>query len=114
MANKKISQLPLIDNNSLDPDLDVIAIVDASGVETKKISITDILEGNVNVSDKHYTHVQSVPSTTWTVNHNLSKNPSISIVDSSGAMMIASVTYIDEDNFIVNFNSDHSGVVECN
>ncbi|MGA1703226.1 MAG: hypothetical protein ACO372_06515, partial [Methylophilaceae bacterium] len=37
-----------------------------------------------SVTDKHYTHVQSVAASTWNVNHNLNKYPSATVTLSTG------------------------------
>lgn len=59
--------------------------------------------------DINYTHNQSVPSTVWTINHNLSKYPSVSIVDSAGSLVIGDVLYITPSTVTVTFSSGFSG-----
>lgn len=56
-----------------------------------------------------YTHVQSSPSDTWNVTHNLGKFPSVSTVDSSNNKVIGDVEYIDTNSLVIRFCSVFSG-----
>jgi len=67
--------------------------------------------------DAHFRFVQSVAASTWTVQHNLNKRPSVTIVDSAGNLVIGDVQYdaIDPLNKLtVTFSTNFSGEVECN
>lgn len=59
--------------------------------------------------DKFYEHVQSASSATWSVNHNLGKKPSVTVVDSAGTKVIGEVEYVDDDNVTLKFKSTFSG-----
>ncbi len=59
--------------------------------------------------DKHYTHIQGVPSATWRVTHNLRKNPSITVVDSAGREVIGQYDYIDVNTVELTFVGAFSG-----
>lgn len=48
----------------------------------------------VATDDKHWTHVQSVPTTDTVVTHNLGKYPSVTVVDSSGRELIVDVQHL--------------------
>jgi len=65
-------------------------------------------------SDKNYVHDQASPSTTWTINHNLSKYPSVSIVDSAGTLIIAEVEYTSTSQVVITFDSSTSGKAYLN
>lgn len=54
-------------------------------------------------ADLTYIHLQNSASSVWTINHNLSKFPSISIVDSAGSLIVGAVNYVDENTAIVSF-----------
>ena len=65
-----------------------------------------------------YNHTQATPSTTWTVNHNLSGNGSSGIpivdvvVDKDGTktkMIPLEVTIVDKDNITISFSVAQSG-----
>lgn len=62
----------------------------------------------------HFIHTQSLASTTWTVTHNMGKRPSVSIVDSSGYEVIASVNHVSVNQLVITFSSAFSGVAYLN
>lgn len=64
--------------------------------------------------DKHYTHNQSVASSTWNVNHNLGKYPSVTVTLSTGQVGYGDVTYIDENNLTITFSGANSGKAYMN
>lgn len=65
-------------------------------------------------SDKHYVHTQMVASASWTIEHNLNKFPSVSIVDSGGSVVVGEIQYINKDILIVSFAGAFSGVAYLN
>lgn len=67
-----------------------------------------------SVSDKSYTHVQSVASITWNVVHNLEKFPVATVALSTGQQGYADVNYIDENNLTITFASAESGKAYIN
>jgi len=64
--------------------------------------------------DKNYVHLQGPPSNTWSFTHNLDKKPSVTIIDSSGNMVVGSLTYVDLNNITLQFASPISGEAICN
>lgn len=89
MVNNKITNLP----NAVDPQ-DPVTLSQMQSIGT---------------SDKSYTHNQLTSSATWTINHNLSKYPSVSIVDSAGSLVFGEVGYTDNNNITVTFGSAFGG-----
>lgn len=69
---------------------------------------------NSETGDKNYVHNQSVASTTWNVAHNLGKKCSVQIVDSLGNQIMASVSWTDDNNVVITFNSATTGYAYCN
>lgn len=61
-----------------------------------------IIKGN-------YTHIQSSPSTTWNVTHNLGFFPSVTVVDSANEKVEGEVQYIDTNTLTISFSSGFSG-----
>lgn len=61
------------------------------------------------VSDKTFTHIQNIPSDTWTVNHQLEKFPSVSITDSANDEVIGEVNYVDINTVVIEFSAPFSG-----
>jgi hypothetical protein len=66
--------------------------------------------GPPGASGGNYTHIQSSPSTTWTITHNLGYNPGgVSVVDSAGSKMYGDVMYVNTNQIVVNFSAGFSG-----
>tara|TARA_R110001592_G_scaffold92874_4_gene270218 strand:+ start:2121 stop:2882 length:762 start_codon:yes stop_codon:yes gene_type:complete len=66
------------------------------------------------IGDKHYVHTQSEASATWTVIHNLSKHPSITVVDSAGTQVIGQVDYVSNSRCTLTFVGAFSGIAYAN
>lgn len=64
--------------------------------------------------DKHYVHIQSIPSEQWLIIHNLNKRPSVTVVDSSGSTVEGEVEYLDAARLIVSFAAGFSGTAYLN
>ena len=56
-----------------------------------------------------YIHVQSTPSKTWTINHNLGFIPNITVVDSAGTVIEGSYNYANEITVVLTFAVAFSG-----
>lgn len=59
--------------------------------------------------DKHYTHTQGSPSTEWTIDHNLNKHPSITVVDSAGTVVWCAASYPSLNRVVLSFSAAFSG-----
>ena len=70
------------------------------------VSVTGVIGG---ASDAHYVHAQNENSETWTVEHNLNKYPSVSVVDSSNEEVIGEVQHTNANSLIVKFSAPFSG-----
>ena len=64
--------------------------------------------------DKNFVFTQAVASATWTVQHNLNKFPSCTMVLSTGQQGYGDVTFIDENNLTITFASAESGKAYIN
>ena len=60
-------------------------------------------------TDKHFVFIQSTAATTWTINHNLNKHPSVAVVDSAGSFVYGAETHIDNNNLIIEFSAPFKG-----
>jgi hypothetical protein len=58
---------------------------------------------------QRYTHTQSSPSSTWNVTHTLGGRPSVTVVDSSGTVVIGEVTYNSNTSVTIQFTAPFSG-----
>ncbi|GFZ32566.1 hypothetical protein CSC2_30920 [Clostridium zeae] len=76
-----------------------------------KSEINDKL-GEAGVST--YIFTQMTPSAVWNINHNLSKRPSVSIVDSAGSLVVGEVKYVDDNNIKITFSAAFSGYAYIN
>ena len=62
-----------------------------------------------------YTHLQDTPAATWTVNHNMNKYPSVTVVTSAGDIAGgAEIDYIDKNNLTISFAAAFSGKAYLN
>jgi hypothetical protein len=83
---------------------------------TNKPSINSVtLTGNrIIVEDKNYVHVQDTASASWVITHNLGKYPSVTIVDSAGDEVEASVEHNSINSLTITFAAENSGKAYCN
>ena len=93
------------------------------------LNLTNI-GGNGNVSDLLYydfavfqlssqqsptfTFNQINASTTWVINHNLSKFPSITVIDTAGTVVTGEYTYTDNNNVTLTFSAGFAGKAYLN
>jgi len=66
------------------------------------------------LEDKNFVFEQGVPSATWTIQHNLNKKPSVTSVNNNDIQMYGEVTYVDNNNLIINFSAGFSGKAYMN
>lgn len=73
-------------------------------------------EGNVGTVqdflaalDKHHTHNQTIPNDIWTIQHNLNKYASVTIVDSSDTIVYGEVEYLTKNTVKITFSAEFSG-----
>lgn len=98
-------------------DVDVESAVDGNVLTAELDGVTNTIVWKpkaVPSTDKHYTHTQGSASATWTITHNLGKNPSISAVDSAGTEVIGEVYYVSLNQLIVYFTEPFSGKAYLN
>lgn len=95
-----------------------IVIEDAQNVEidmnNDDVSVEAGTQTRVISEDKNYLHIQSVASDEWTINHNLNKYPSVSVIDSANNEVIGEVTHIDKNNLKIKFAGGFSGKATLN
>jgi hypothetical protein len=66
------------------------------------------------VTDKNFVFTQAVPSIEWTVQHNMDKFPSVSVVNNNNILMYGNTTYVDANNLIITFTAGFSGKAYLN
>jgi len=66
-------------------------------------------ETSLEFIDPTFTHIQINNQSTWVVNHNLNKYPSVTIVDSGNNVVIADIAYSSKTQLTITFTSASSG-----
>ena len=66
------------------------------------------------VGDKNFVFTQAVAANPWTIQHNLNKFPSCTMVLSTGQQGYGDVTFIDENNLTITFAGAESGKAYIN
>ena len=61
-----------------------------------------------------FVFTQGVPATTWNIQHNLGKFPSVSVINNNNIVINGEVTYIDNNNVQLNFSAGFSGKAYLN
>ena len=61
-----------------------------------------------------FVFTQGVPATTWNIQHNLGKFPSVSVVNNNNVALFSEVIYIDNNNVQLNFSAGFSGKAYLN
>lgn len=64
--------------------------------------------------DKHHLHSQATPESVWLVQHNLGKNPAVTIVDSGGTEVMGEVVHNSNLQLEIRFSAVFAGTVYCN
>ncbi len=81
------------------------------------ISVTQVTQGLTGApgntapgsGDANFVHNQNSASALWTVNHNLGKYPSVSVVDSAGDECEGAVKHISINQLQIQFSASFSG-----
>ncbi len=73
-----------------------------------------VIEATEDEKDLHFVYIQSSAATVWTIEHNLGKNPSVRIEDTTGADIVGLVDYVDNNNLIITFEIAIEGTAYLN
>ena len=65
-------------------------------------------------TDKTYTHTQNSGATTWSVTHNLGKQPSVTVVDVNNVQGYGIVTHTNAYELTITFPGNTTGKAYCN
>jgi hypothetical protein len=77
-------------------------------------SLTQFFEENITIVSATTIFDQNTPSRFWNSTHNLNKFPSVTVVDSSGNVVIGEVLYLDSNSLRITFDSPFSGKAYLN
>ena len=61
-----------------------------------------------------FIHTQATASAEWTIQHNLDKYPSVTVVDSAGSVVIGDCQYTSKNTVVLTFNGGFSGKAYLN
>lgn len=89
-------------------DFNVIVSPDSQTNTTVSTSTT-VVSGSVT-----YVHTQGSAASSWTINHNLGRKPSVTIVDSGGNVQIGEVLYNSDNQITVSFAAAFGGYAYLN
>jgi len=64
--------------------------------------------------DSSFTYTQAVPETTWNIQHDLGKFPSITVIDTANTVVTGQYTYIDNNNVTLTFSAGFAGKAYLN
>ena len=84
----------------------------------KNVDTSDqITEGTINLFEKNFTFTQATAASAWVITHNLGKIPSITVVDTTGNIVVGCITLTsgnEENELTINFNAPFSGKASLN
>ena len=112
-----------ISTYSIDPDDNGYYIIALNHIGSNGSLVNDYYYDIFNftlasASDKTFVFTQGVAATTWTIQHNLGKFPSVGVVDTinvaNGQLYYGDVKYIDSNNLTVTFAAAFSGKAYLN
>jgi len=81
---------------------------------TVNIQWTNILNKPVYDPFETYIKIFTVAASTWVVEHNLGKKPSVTVVDDNDNVIMAEIVYDSDNQITINFNADTQGKVYLN
>lgn len=64
--------------------------------------------------DRHVLFIQDIPSDTWTIQHNMGKIPTITVMDSGGNKVLVDEEHVDENLVILRSIGAHTGKATLN
>lgn len=96
-------------------DISLTHVFGNSSLENESNYLISLLQYDyLSATDKHFEFTQASPSITWTVNHDLNKFPSVTVVDSAGTQVFGDVDHTDNDNLTITFINQFSGKAYLN
>ena len=101
----------------LDPKADITVIVEqgAPGPKGDKGDPGEPGEiGPAGQVPQAFVFHQMTPQAVWTIQHNLATYPGVTVVDSSGAVVVGDVEYVDSNNITITFGSAFGGIAYLN
>jgi hypothetical protein len=90
--------------------------VDMSGIADGKVlaynfGLNKFEFVSLTAGGSQYVHIQSIPATTWTINHNKNMVPAYVITDNIGNVIYGGVTIVNSNTITIDFNPASTGRV---
>jgi hypothetical protein len=70
--------------------------------------------GAAGASHSTYVHNQNVPASFWDITHNLASYPSVSVIDSTGGLVVGDISYVSNNRLTITFSGAFSGQAYLN
>ena len=70
--------------------------------------------GVAGSSHSTYVHNQNVPASFWDITHNLASYPSVSVIDSTGGLVVGDISYVSNNRLTITFSGSFSGQAYLN
>ena len=91
------------------PDQELLTFGELLG----KAVVAGGLQGPEGVSAATFTHVQSSPAMSWTINHNLGFKPDIALLDAGGVEFIGQIIHASVNQALVYLSIPTTGTARC-
>ena len=75
---------------------------------------TTFLRGDNVWAKETFEFTQGTPSANWSIQHDMDKFPSVSVVNNNNVLMYGNITYVDKNNLTINFSAGFSGKAYLN
>jgi hypothetical protein len=69
---------------------------------------------STGIGDKTFVFTQGVPALVWTIQHDLNKFPSVSVVDTANTGVLSQIDYIDSNNITISNTAQFAGKAYLN
>ena len=91
-------------------NVEITASLSATGTPDN----TKFLRGDNVWAKETFEFTQGTPSTNWSIQHDMDKFPSVSVVNNNNVLMYGNITYVDKNNLTINFSAGFSGKAYLN
>jgi hypothetical protein len=91
-------------------NVEITASLSATGTPDN----TRFLRGDNVWAKETFEFTQTTPSTNWSIQHDMDKFPSVSVVNNNNVLMYGNTTYVDKNNLTINFSAGFSGKAYLN
>ena len=92
----------------------LFSLIQQGGAGEPSTSVIALSATGISTTDAFFTFTQSSAAATWSIQHNLEKFPSVTVIDSANNIVYGNTTYTDENNLTINFSAPFSGKAYLN